>query len=212
MNNNNTKEAGEISEEKNGTTTVGIKTKDGVVVATDRKVSYFMSTAKKDMNKIMPIHDTAVMTMAGVVGHAQKVRDKLQGKVTTYESRRGRKMPIESIPYVLRNMFEEDHYHIGPILAGVDNTGNYLYEVEPNGAIISYKEYTSTGSGVQFATGVLEQGYHDDITLEEAQELALNAIKTASERDNFTGDGLVIATITEDGVDTNLYDSIPDKL
>jgi proteasome beta subunit len=109
-------------------------------------------------------------------------------------------------------MFEEDHYHIGPILAGVDNTGNYLYEVEPNGAIISYKEYTSTGSGVQFATGVLEQGYHDDITLEEAQELALNAIKTASERDNFTGDGLVIATITEDGVDTNLYDSIPDKL
>ena len=212
-NNNNISEAGSPAiEESNGTTTVGIKTDDGVIVATDRKASSFITTTKKDTNKIMKIHPTAVLTMAGSVGDSQKLHHELRNKVSTYKSKRGRNMPIKSIPYVMRNIFENNHYHVEPIVAGVDKTGNYLYVVEANGSIIQFDEYTSTGSGLPFAIGVLEQGYANDLSLEEAKELAFNAIKTASERDNFTGNGIIITTITNDGIDTNTYDSVQDKL
>lgn len=212
MKNNNVKEAGDIRSEPNGTTTVGIKTKNGVIVATDRKVSSFISTAKKDMNKIMTIHSKAVMTMAGVVGHAQKLSQKIKNKADLYEYRRNREMPIKSITYSLRNIFENDHYHVGPIVAGIDKTGGYIYSVEPSGSIINYDNYTSTGSGTNFAIGVLEQKYSENLTIDEGKSIALDAIKTAAERDNMTGDGFVIATITDNGTDLELFDSIPNSI
>jgi len=204
--------AGEIREEANGTTTVGIKTNDGIIIAADTKVSKFISTSKKDISKILPIHSKAAMTMAGVVGHAQQIHDKIKNKAQLYESRRGREMPIKSITYSMREIFGEEHYHVAPIVAGVDENGNHLYEVGPVGSIIEYNDFTSTGSGYQFATGVLEKNYNENMSLKEAKELALNAIKTAKERDNFTGNGFMICVITKDGLETRKFDEMPDEI
>lgn len=204
--------AGEIREEINGTTTIGIKTDDGIIIAADTKVSKFISTSKKDISKILPIHSKAAMTMAGVVGHAQRIHDEIKNKAKLYESRRGREMPIKSITYSMREIFNKDHYHVAPIVAGVDENGGHLYEVGSAGSIINYDDYTSTGSGNTYAIGVLEQEYNKDMSLNEGKELALNAIKTAKERDNFTGNGFMICVITKDGLKTHKFDEMPDEI
>ena len=59
--------------------------------------------------------------------------------------------------------------------------------------------FISTGSGSTFAYGVLEDRFHEDITVEEAKELALRAIKAATERDTYSGNGFLVAEVTKDG-------------
>ena len=59
--------------------------------------------------------------------------------------------------------------------------------------------YISTGSGSIVAYGVLEDRYHEEITTDEGLEIAVRAIKAASERDTFSGNGYLVAKVTKDG-------------
>ncbi len=61
--------------------------------------------------------------------------------------------------------------------------------------------YVATGSGMQLAYGVLEDKYEEGMTNKEASTVAAHAIKSASQRDAASGDGIYLAVITEDGVD-----------
>lgn len=205
-------EAGEIREEDNGTTIVSLKTKDGIVVASDTRATSFIYTSKKDTNKILPIHKNAVITMAGVVGHAQSMADELKYEASKYESERGYEMPINSISHVARSLFKESHYHIAPIVAGYDDEYK-IYSLGAAGSIMEYDKYTSSGSGYPFALSVLDQQYDVDMSLEDGKKLAKNAIGAAQERDNMTGNGFILCTITkENGHTINKYEDFPDEL
>jgi proteasome beta subunit len=52
-----------------------------------------------------------------------------------------------------------------------------------------------------YALGVLEQDYTDDLTMDEAAQVGARAIKSASERDTASGNGIHLTRITQDGVD-----------
>jgi proteasome beta subunit len=56
----------------------------------------------------------------------------------------------------------------------------------------------STGSGSPFAYGVLEDRYSEDLYVEEGVDVAIKAIKSAIERDTYSGNGMLVATITEE--------------
>lgn len=57
----------------------------------------------------------------------------------------------------------------------------------------------SVGSGSTFAYGVLDQGYHWDLTDEEAQELGRRSIYAAGHRDAFSGNTCNLYHVKEDG-------------
>ena len=61
------------------------------------------------------------------------------------------------------------------------------------------KSYVTTGSGSPVAYGLLENEYHNDLTLEDAKAIALRAVKAAIVRNIGTGDGINIATIDKNG-------------
>ena len=50
------------------------------------------------------------------------------------------------------------------------------------------------------ATGVLEQGYKDKLSQQDAKALILKAIKSAIRRDTMSGDGVDILIATKDGI------------
>ena len=56
-----------------GTTTVGVVCKDGIVLATDTRVTMGYFIAHKRGKKMHKIDDHLAMTMAGVVADAQAV-------------------------------------------------------------------------------------------------------------------------------------------
>lgn len=189
-----------------GTTTIGIATDEGVIIGTDMRASMggrFVSS--KDIQKVEQIHPTAALTLVGSVGGAQSFVRSLRSEASLYETRRGSPMGIPALATLAGNFARNGPFRaIHPILGGVDEAGSHVYSIDPAGGVIA-DDYTVTGSGTQFAYGVLEDGYADALSLTDARSLAARAVKSAVERDTGSGDGIYLAEITIDGVDIHGY-------
>ena len=196
---------------KTGTTTVGIATDDGVVIATDRRASLagrFVSN--KRVVKVEEIHPSAAMTLVGSVGGAQSFISSLRAEVNLYEARRGNAMSIEALATLAGNFARGGPFFaINPILGGVDEAGSHVFSIDPAGGVMK-DDYTVTGSGMQVAYGYLEQAWHEDISLEEARSAAAKAVISAAERDTGSGNGLVLCEVTAGDVSITEYDEFPD--
>ena len=96
---------------------------------------------------------------------------------------------------------------INPILGGVDDDGSHVFSIDPAGGVME-DDYTVTGSGTQLAHGALEGAYDESLSIEEATDLAARAVNAATERDTGSGNGFVLAEITDEGVDITEYDDV----
>ena len=192
---------------KTGTTTIGITTSEGVVIATDMRASLggrFVSN--KNVQKVEQIHPTAALTLVGSVGGAQSFIRSLRAEVNLYEARRGEDMSMQALSTLAGNFARGGPFFaINPILGGVDEDGHHVYSIDPAGGVMQ-DDYTVTGSGLTVAYGTLEDRYEDDMTNEEAKEVAAAAINAAAERDTGSGNGIYLADVTAEGVDINGYE------
>ena len=192
---------------KTGTTTIGIATEDGVVVATDKRASLggrFVSN--KNVQKVEQIHPTAALTLVGSVGGAQSFIRTLRAEVNLYEARRGKEMSMQALATLAGNFARGGPFiAINPVLGGVDDEGTHVYSIDPAGGVMQ-DDYTVTGSGLTVAYGTLEDRYEEDMYLEEAQQVAAAGIKAAAERDTGSGNGIFVAEVTEEGVEIDDYD------
>jgi proteasome beta subunit len=82
------------------------------------------------------------------------------------------------------------------LVGGVDDEGPSIYVLDVLGSVIPDK-YSVVGSGTEIAIGVVEEGYKDNLSMEEAKELATRAIKSAISRDIMSGDGIDFLIITK---------------
>ncbi|WP_135302052.1 archaeal proteasome endopeptidase complex subunit beta [Haloarcula amylovorans] len=192
---------------KTGTTTVGISTDDGVIIATDRRASLggrFVSN--KNVQKVEQIHPTAALTLVGSVGGAQSFIRSLRSEANLYEVRRDEPLSIHALATLAGNFARGGPFFaINPILGGVDAEGSHVYSIDPAGGVLKDK-YTVTGSGTMVATGTIEGEYDPEMDLEDARNLAIRAVEAAAERDTGSGNGVVIAEVTADGVDIDRFD------
>jgi proteasome beta subunit len=192
---------------KTGTTTIGISTSEGVVIATDMRASLggrFVSN--KNVQKVEQIHPTAALTLVGSVGGAQSFIRTLRSEVNLYEARRGEDISMKGLSTLAGNFARGGPFFaINPILGGVDDDGHHVYSIDPAGGVMK-DDYTVTGSGLTVAYGTLEDRYEEDMTNEAAKEVAAASIKAAAERDTGSGNGIYLADVTAEGVDINGYD------
>ena len=198
---------------KTGTTIVGITTEDGVVMASDMRASLggrFVSN--KNVQKVEEIQPNAALSISGSVGGAQSFVRSLRAEANLYEARRGEYMSLQALSTLASNLLRGGPFFVVvPILAGVDDEGPAVYGLDPSGASMSDK-YTAQGSGMPYAYGVLEAQYNDDLTMDEAVQVGAQAIKSASERDTASGNGIHITKITREEVDIVGYKDIDEVL
>lgn len=186
---------------KTGTTTVGIVTDEGVVLAADRRASMGRLTASKYAKKIYKLDDSIGLTIAGSVGDAQKIVRTMRSQLNLHKLDT-KELSVKGAGTLLANIL---HGHkMMPffnqfILGGIDENGGILYDLDPAGGLMAHERYTATGSGSQMAYGVLEDGYDEKINHEDGKQLATRAIQSAMERDTASGNGIMLAEITEDG-------------
>lgn len=184
-----------------GTTTVGLTCKDGVVFATERRASMGNLVAHKVAEKIFKIDDHIATTIAGSVGDAQSLMKYISAEVVLYKMRNGERISIESAAALSANILHSSRFYpffVQTLIGGVDDTGAKIYSIDPAGGMIEDK-FVSTGSGSPFAYGVLEDRYTEDIYVDEGVDVAIRAIKSAMERDTYSGNGILVATVTEEG-------------
>ena len=181
-----------------GTTTVGITCTDGVVFASERRASMGNLVAHKVAEKIFKIDNHIAATIAGSVADAQSLMKIISAETALYRLRNGKDISIEAAASVSSNILHSSPAYVQTLIGGVDDTGASIYSLDAAGGMIK-DTFISTGSGSTFAYGVLEDRFHEDITVEEAKELALRAIKAATERDTYSGNGFLVAQVTKDG-------------
>jgi proteasome beta subunit len=121
----------------------------------------------------------------------------ITAEANLYRLRNGEEIGIEAIATLTSNILRSSPLYVQTLLGGVDNKGPSLYSLDPAGGVIK-DMMISTGSGSPVCYGVLEDRYNEDIYVEEGINLAIRAIKSAMERDAFSGNGIALATITKD--------------
>lgn len=184
-----------------GTTTVGIKAKDGVVLCADMRASAGYFIANNNTMKIQKIDEHAGMTMAGGVADAQNITDILRYHANIHRIQKQEPIPIKSLTRLTSLIFHQNRGYpfIADILVGgYDNSGPALFNIDMFGSV-EEKTYVTTGSGSPVAYGLLEEEFHDDLTVEEAKVIALRAVKAAITRNIGTGDGINVSIIDKDG-------------
>jgi proteasome beta subunit len=179
-----------------GTTTVGIRTKTHIVLAADKRATAGYYVAHKRTRKIIRITDYMAMTTAGLVADAQMLAEYLRVEAQYYEMQTGKRMPIKAAATLLSNILFASRlfpYVVQLILGGYD-TEPRLYTLDWFGTVTEEK-YVATGSGSPTAIGVLEDGYHEDLSIDEAIKLATRAVASSIRRDAFTGNGITVVVI-----------------
>ncbi|MFW5964246.1 MAG: proteasome subunit beta, partial [Natronomonas sp.] len=155
---------------------------------------------------------TAALTLVGSVGGAQSFIRSLRAEVNLYEARRGEDISIEALATLAGNFARGGPFFaINPILGGVDDDGHHVYSIDPAGGVMA-DDYTITGSGMTVAYGTLEREYEEGMSNEEAKRVAASGIKSAVERDTGSGNGVFLATVTEEGVDIKGHKDFDDVL
>ncbi len=197
-----------------GTTTVGITCKDGIVFATERRATMGNLVAHKVAEKIFKIDDHIATTIAGSVGDAQSLMKVIGAEVSLYQMRNNDEISVKAAASLTANILRSGPMYVQILLGGMDVDGPSIYSLDPAGGMIK-DNYISTGSGSIVAYGVLEDRFRDDLSVEEGLELAIRAIRAAAERDTYSGNGFLVAKVDKDGfemLDNEKVKEILDKI
>ncbi|NWF86466.1 archaeal proteasome endopeptidase complex subunit beta [Candidatus Bathyarchaeota archaeon] len=184
-----------------GTTTIGVVCKDGVILASDTRVTMGFYVAHKHGKKIYKIDDHIAMTIAGSVADAQRTVDILTANVQLYKLNIGRPLPINSAARLVANLLFSSRY--APLLTqaligGIDDTGPHIYSLDPFGSLTEEK-CVATGSGSPIAYGILEDRYKEGVAIKEFLPIIVKAVNSAMKRDAASGDSFNVAVINEKG-------------
>ena len=185
-----------------GATTIGVTFKDGVILASEKRVSYGYLVVSKTGKKVFKITDLIGAACAGLVSDMQVLVREVEAYVNLFALDAGRPISVRSTAKLMSNLLF--NRRLGPlitqtIVGGIDDEGPSLYSLDPLGSVLPDK-YTVVGSGTELAMGVIEEGYKDNMSAQEAKELVVKAMKSAISRDIMSGDGTDFLIITRDGI------------
>jgi proteasome beta subunit len=182
-----------------GTTTIGAVCKNGVILASDTRVTMGFYVAHKFGKKVYKIDDHIGMTIAGTVADAQRVIDIITANVQLYKINLNRPMPVSSAARLTANLlFSARGLQAQVLIGGVDETGPHVFSLDPFGSLTEEKS-VSTGSGSPIAYGVLEDKYREDMTIEELLPTIVKAVNAAMKRDTASGNNYNIIIIDKEG-------------
>jgi len=172
---------------KRGTTTIGLKYRDGVVLIVDKRITSHL-IEPDSIEKIFEIDEHIGCATSGLVADARALVDRARLDAQINEITYGEKIPVKTLVKRICD-FKQAYTQYGGVrpfgvillIAGVDETGAQLFVTDPSGAFMEYKA-SSEGTGRSEAIAYFEKNYREDMTLEEAIEMGIKAIHKGSEK------------------------------
>ena len=188
---------------KRGTTSLGVKSKEGIVLLVDKKnTSKLIET--KSIEKIYQIDEYIGAATSGLVADAraliERARVEAQINRLTYDeaiSAEGLAKKICELKQLYTQNGGARPFGVSLIIGGVSKKGCRLFETDPSGALVEYKA-AAIGQGRKETMKYFEENYTDDITLEDAINLSLDAIYSANDGD-IKDSSIEIAVINQEG-------------
>lgn len=208
---------------KLGSTAVGLQTKDGCVLAVEKRLtSPLLDPAS--VEKIAEIDGHIGAAMSGLVADARTLVDharvEAQNHTFTYDEPIGCEALTQAVCDLALSFGEGKDgnsskrmsrpFGVALLLAGYDELdGPQLFFSDPSGTFVRYKA-KAIGAGSEGAQSNLSESYNENMTLNEAEDLALSTLKQVMEEKISTenvelarvvpGKGFHVATAAEVGV------------
>jgi len=181
-----------------GATTVGVVYHDGVILASERRVSYGYFVMSKTAKKLFKITDTIGAAFAGLVSDMQILSREAAAYANLYAYEKERPIGVKATAKMVGSLLFQNRmipYITQTIIGGVDEDGPSLYVLDLLGSVMQDK-YATVGSGTEVAIGVLEDEYKQDMNFDEAKELVGKTFKAALARDAGSGNGVDLLIIS----------------
>jgi proteasome beta subunit len=194
---------------KTGTSILGIVCKDGVVMAADRRATAGNLIMMKNAKKAIRLNDYLVISGTGTSSDIDMLQKIAAAELRLKELRSKQRPTVKDAANLIANISYRNirqptmiPFIAGTLIAGYNENGTCeLYSIEPAGSAMLVEDYDANfSSGMPFILGLLERQYKKDLTVKEGVELAIEALKSSTQRDNASGNGMDVFTITKEGI------------
>jgi len=192
-----------------GTSLVGIVCKDGIVMAGDRKTTAGTIVMNKQKRKVDMINDYLVISGTGIASDIEIAKKLIKAQLKLKELRDKKRPTIKEAANLIammsyRNIRQPSMipFMAGLMVGGLNEDGKAeLYTVEPAGSVMEVEDFDANfSSGMPYILGLLERQWKKNMTIEEGINLAIESIKSSSQRDTASGHGVDVFTITKEGI------------
>lgn len=204
---------------KLGSTSLGIQTPDGVVLAAEKRVPSTL-VIPSSMSKIMEIDRHIGAVMSGMVADARILVEHARVESQNHRFTYNEPMCVESCTLATCDLsihFGESSgqkklmsrpFGVSLLVAGVDERGPQLWQTDPSGTYTRY-DAQAIGGGAEAAQTVFAERFHKNMTLDEAELLAVDILKQVME-EKLTKDNVEVAVVRVD--DGKLHFFTPDEI
>ena len=171
---------------KRGTTAVGIKCTDGVVLIVDKRVATRL-LEPSSIEKIFKIDEHIGVASSGLVGDARALVDRARIESQINRVSYNEAIDVETLAKKLCDHMQTytmfggaRPYGTALLIAGVSDGVTRLFETDPSGTLLEYKA-TGIGTGRPAVMKVFEEEYNPDAGCKDAILLGLKALHAATE-------------------------------
>ncbi|KRX01421.1 hypothetical protein PPERSA_01324 [Pseudocohnilembus persalinus] len=177
---------------KLGQGTVGIKVKEGIVLAVERRLQSSLMIPKS-LEKISEIDTHIAAASSGLITDARILVDHARVEAQNHTFNFNEPISVraltQSVSDLALNFGESDGkkkkvmsrpFGVGLLIGGITDEGPKLYQTDPSGTMIEYQA-KGLGSAAEGIQSKLQESYKEDLTLEEAENLALLCLKQVME-------------------------------
>ncbi|KAF8062974.1 PAG1 [Scenedesmus sp. PABB004] len=173
----------------NSSTAMGIRCKDGVVLAVEKLVVSKLLVEGSN-RRIFNVDHHAGMAVAGLQPDGRQVVNRAQDEATQYKSFYGEPIPgsvlcerLASYKHVFNLYWYTRPYGVASLLAVYDKAGPQLYLVEPSGVAHRYFG-TAVGQGRQSVKTEIERLKFADLTCRQAVVECAKVLHKVHEEDS----------------------------
>ncbi|CUM66813.1 uncharacterized protein PRCAT00004496001 [Priceomyces carsonii] len=201
---------------ENGGTSIGIKCKDGIVLAVEKIINSKLLVPGKN-KRIQTIDRHIGVAYSGLLPDGRHFVNRGRDEAKSFKSIY--KTPI-TVPHLMDRLgiYVQNYtcynsvrpFGIVSIVGGIDDNGPHLYMIEPSGTSWGYSG-AATGKGRQIAKSELEKLNYEEITVREAVNVAAKVIHLAHEDNKDKDYELEISWVSKDETDGR-HDFVPESL
>ncbi|MCI0497925.1 MAG: archaeal proteasome endopeptidase complex subunit alpha [Thermoplasmata archaeon] len=172
---------------KRGTTTVGLKYGEGIVLIIDKRITSKL-IEPRSIEKMFQIDDGIACATSGLVADARVLVERARLICQINRIRYDESLPVEMLVKEICD-FKQTYTQYGGVrpfgiallIGGVDEDGSiHLYETDPSGAMMAYTA-GSIGAGRNNVLAIFEERYKEGMNRDEAVLLGLGALKESTE-------------------------------
>ncbi|KAH8582599.1 proteasome subunit alpha2 [Cryptosporidium sp. chipmunk genotype I] len=170
-----------------GRPALGIKARNGVVIATEKKVASPL-VEEHSIRKVELITSEIGCCFAGMPADFRVILKKSRKIAQVYYNTYHEQIPVCELVREIATVMQEftqsggvRPFGISLLVAGFDSTrGPQLFQIDPSGAYFGWKA-SAIGKDMQSAKSFLEKRYNPDVEIEDALHTALLTLKECFE-------------------------------